>query len=77
MNEEEREVRFTVALRDDRWAVVMDYHSHQALSATGGRAVQLAEGDYPSRFAAEWAANEITGIVRETMRHPSNTGGVL
>ena len=73
-NDEGREVRFSVALRGDRWAVVMDYHSHCALAAVGGRAVQLADGDYPSRFGAEWAAAEIGGIVREAMRRPSNTG---
>ena len=60
-----QQVRFSVEPARDagRFAVVMDYQSHLALTAVGGRAVRLADGDYPTRHAAQQAADEITALV--------------
>ena len=58
-------IRFRPERRDGRWAIVMTYQSHLALTAAGGRAVQLADGDWPTRKAAQDACDQISVLVAE------------
>ena len=48
-----------------RWQITMGYQSHLALTGVGGRAVQLADGDYPTEQACQQAADEVTRLVAE------------